>query len=128
MDGSLANLPLEHDAYHDRFDKNRWGLMTVAQVQSYRGFVFGCFDENAPPLLDYLGEMAWYMDTFCDSAGGAELIGPPMKSILHCNWKVPTENFIGDAYHIGWTHAAVLSSIGGGGARADGGKLRIATV
>ncbi len=114
LDGSLVNLPLEHDAYHDRFDKNRWGLMTIAQVQSYRGFVFGCFDENAPPLLDYLGEMAWYMDTFCDSAGGAELIGPPMKSILHCNWKVPTENFIGDAYHIGWTHAAVLSSIGGG--------------
>ena len=39
--------------------------------------------------------------TFFD-AGGIELIGPPMKSILNCNWKTPTENFGGDDYHFLW--------------------------
>jgi hypothetical protein len=39
-------------------------------------------------------------------------MGPPMKSILRCNWKVPVENFEGDAYHVGWTHASALKAIG----------------
>ncbi|MEC9341678.1 MAG: RHO alpha subunit C-terminal catalytic domain-containing protein, partial [Pseudomonadota bacterium] len=38
---------------------------------------------------------------------------PPMKSILRCNWKIPTENFIGDGYHIPWTHVSSLMAIGG---------------
>jgi 3-phenylpropionate/trans-cinnamate dioxygenase alpha subunit len=36
-----------------------------------------------------------------------------MKSILRCNWKVPAENFIGDGYHVGWTHAAAIKVLGG---------------
>ncbi|HEY0675989.1 MAG TPA: Rieske 2Fe-2S domain-containing protein, partial [Immundisolibacter sp.] len=105
-DGSLAALPLEQSAYYGQFDKAHSGLREVAKVDSYRGFVFGCFDPQAPTLTDYLGEMGWYLDTWMDSTGGAELVGPPMKSILRCNWKVPSENFIGDGYHVGWTHAA----------------------
>ena len=113
MDGALVQVPFEQEGYRANMNQENWGLPRVAQVESYNGFVFGCFDENAPPLRDFLGEMAWYMDCFTDTAGGAELIGPPMKSILRCNWKVPTENFIGDVYHIGWTHSAALSMIGG---------------
>lgn len=112
-DGALNEAPLSDQAYHGELDKGAWGLHQVPRIESYRGFVFGCFDPEVTPLLDYLGEMAWYMDSFCDSGGGAELIGPPMKSILACNWKVPAENFIGDGYHIGWTHAAALQLIGG---------------
>jgi len=33
--------------------------------------------------------------------------------VLHCNWKVPAENFICDSYHVGWTHAAALKVMGG---------------
>jgi 3-phenylpropionate/trans-cinnamate dioxygenase alpha subunit len=113
MDGSLAALPLEQSAYYNRLDKSQWGLREVAKVDSYRGFVFGCFDPQAPTLADYLGEMGWYLDTWMDSTGGAELVGPPMKSILRCNWKVPAENFIGDGYHVGWTHAAAIKVLGG---------------
>ena len=112
-DGSLVQVPYETEGYHDNINRGEWGLQPVARVESYNGFVFGCFDASAPPLREFLGEMAWYMDSFTDSAGGAELIGPPMKSILRCNWKVPTENFIGDVYHIGWTHSAALTLLGG---------------
>ncbi|HUY17790.1 MAG TPA: aromatic ring-hydroxylating dioxygenase subunit alpha [Candidatus Binataceae bacterium] len=112
LDGALATMPLEADAYHNLPDKSKLGLRRVAKVESFAGFIFGCFDPQAPPLRDYLGEMAWYLETFT-ARGGAELLGPPLKSVLHCNWKVPAENFICDSYHIGWTHAAAIKVIGG---------------
>lgn len=113
LDGSLLQVPFEQEGYHRNIDRSQWGLPKVPRVESYNGFVFGCFDPKVPPLRDFLGEMAWYMDAFAVAGGGAELIGPPMKSILRCNWKVPTENFIGDVYHVGWTHGAALKLIGG---------------
>lgn len=124
LDGSLVNVPLQTRCYHDTLDKAEHGLRKI-RVESYRGFYFGCFDDAAPGLEEYLGEFAWYLDAFMVGAGGGmELLGPPMKSLLSCNWKVPTENFIGDAYHVGWTHAGALEIIGGelaglAGNRAD---------
>lgn len=105
-------------------DKKECGLPQV-RVESYRGFLYGCFDADAPSLEEYLGEFGWFLDTWMIGAGnGAELLGPPSKSILDCNWKVPAENFVGDAYHVGWTHAAALEVMGGelaelAGNRAD---------
>ncbi len=111
LDGALATVPLEHDAYYDAIERPRYAMHPVAKVDSYKGLVFGTFDARAPSLRDYLGDMAWYMDTFLDVPGGIELLGPPMKSILNCNWKVPVENFIADGYHVGWAHAAALKAI-----------------
>ena len=111
--GALVGVPLEKESWFGTLDKARWGLRPVAQVASYKGLVFGTFDAGAPPLEDYLGDMRWYVDSFLDVPGGIELIGPPMKSILNCNWKTPTENFGGDDYHFGWTHAAGVAVIGG---------------
>lgn len=122
-DGSLAQVPLE-ERCHVGVDKANSGLPQV-RVESYRGFVYGCFDQEAPSLKDYLGEFAWYLDTWMVGSGnGVELLGPPSKSILECNWKVTAENFVGDAYHVGWTHAAALQVLGGelaglAGNRAD---------
>ncbi|MFP5465138.1 MAG: aromatic ring-hydroxylating oxygenase subunit alpha [Gammaproteobacteria bacterium] len=111
LDGALATVPLEHDAYYDAIERPRYAMHPVAKVETYKGLVFGTFDARAPSLRDYLGDMAWYMDTFLDVPGGIELLGPPMKSILNCNWKVPVENFIADGYHVGWAHAAALKAI-----------------
>ena len=122
MDGSLVDVPLEKQAYHNEIDKDALFLKKV-RVESYKGFVFGTFDEEAPSLEEYLGGMAWYMDSFMDVPGGCELIGPPMKSILDCNWKNPTENFIGDGYHVGWAHASALEISGGPLAIAKGNAV-----
>lgn len=112
-DGRLAGVPFENEVYIGGFDRAAHALEPVAQVASYRGFVFGCLDPDAPPLAEYLGEMGWYLDTFMVGDGqGAELVGPPMKSILRCNWKIPTENFIGDGYHIPWTHVSSIMALG----------------
>lgn len=113
VDGGLAAVPVEEAAYGPTFDRCKLGLREVPLVDSHRGFIFACMDAAAPSLLDYLGDAAFYFDIWADVPGGIELIGPPARSILHANWKSPTENFIGDAYHVGWTHAPVLAAMMG---------------
>ena len=86
-------------------DKSQWGLKPIAQIASYKGLIFGTFDPDAPSLADYLGEFTYYLDMFLDNeAGGTEFIGGCIRSEMNVNWKLPAENFIGDAYHAGWTH------------------------
>lgn len=113
LDGKLEAVPFEKELYKCKLDKSVHGLEPVAQIQSYHGFVFGCFDPAAPSLADYFGEYRWYLDIWMDATGGIELIGPPTRSVLRCNWKSPAENFCGDAYHVGWTHAAAFKALGG---------------
>jgi phenylpropionate dioxygenase-like ring-hydroxylating dioxygenase large terminal subunit len=112
-DGRVSDIPLQDEIYPRDFDRSRMDLKQV-RVENYRGFYFGNFDDSAPSLKDYLGEMGWYFDTFMDApGGGAELLGPPIKVRVKANWKFFAENFIGDFYHAGWTHAAALKVVGG---------------
>ena len=113
VDGELKTVPCEEQAYDSRFDKAQWGLRAVAKVDSYKGFIFGCMDAAAPSLVDYLGDAAWYMDIWAGIPGGIEFLGPPSRSILKANWKSPPENFIGDSYHVGWTHSSALVAMTG---------------
>ena len=99
-DGRLTGVPHLKDAYHGRLDRDRWGLASVAQLDQYKGLWFATFDPEAPPLRDYLGEMAWYLDTFVDRRDGGVEIVATHKWVMPCNWKFPAENFGGDAYHV----------------------------
>ena len=78
-DGKLVNVPFEKEAYHNRIDKSEFGLRAVAKVESFAGFVFGCFDPEAPSLREYLGDLTWYLESFT-ARSGIELLGPPLKS------------------------------------------------
>ena len=50
----------------------------MAQFDSHSGLIFATFDPQAPPLREYLGEMAWYLDVFFDRReGGIEMSGDP---------------------------------------------------
>jgi 3-phenylpropionate/trans-cinnamate dioxygenase subunit alpha len=122
-DGSLAGVPQLQEAYHGALDRTRWGLVPVAQLDSWKGLLFATFDPGAPPLAEYLGEMAWYLDTFVDRRdGGIEIVGAH-RWVMPCNWKFPAENFGGDAYHVQWSHlSAVQSGFSvGSTARSEGG-------
>ncbi len=108
-DGKLAAVPNLQDAYYNELDQSKWGLIPVAQLDTYKGLVFATFDSAAPPLLDYLGPMAWYLDTLFDRRdGGSEVLGGVHKWVVPCNWKMPAENFIGDAYHVQWSHLSPI--------------------
>lgn len=114
IDGQLKGVPAEQEAYGKNFDRSRLALRPVPKVDSYRGFIFGCMDPDAPTLVDYLGGIGPLMDAWADLPGGVELVGPPSRSIVSGNWKVPTENFIGDAYHVPWSHASANEALGAG--------------
>lgn len=107
LDGTLLGVH-EERAYEScpTFDKSRLRLH-AARVASYKGLVFATFDADAPSLETYLGDFAWYLDTLLDNdSGGTEFLPGCVKSRMRCNWKFPAENFVGDAYHAGWTHAS----------------------
>src|SRR5919197_5386230 len=126
-DGRLLGVPNLQDAYFAELKMEHWGLIPVAQLDSYKVLFFAAFDPEAPPLLDYLGEMAWYLDTFFDRReGGIEVIGGMHKWVIPCNWKFPAENFGGDAYHVSWTHLSAIKvgfSPGGSLRPGAGGKM-----
>ena len=108
-DGRLMAVPNERDAYYGELDQSQWNLVPVAQLDSYKGLIFATFDPDAPSLLDYLGEMAWYLDCFFDRRqGGVEVVGGVQKWTIPANWKLPAENFAGDAYHTAWSHLSAI--------------------
>ncbi|MBI3325983.1 MAG: aromatic ring-hydroxylating dioxygenase subunit alpha [Nitrospinae bacterium] len=110
-DGRLVGVPYVKEAYFGQLDREQWGLIPVAQLDSYKGLYFATFDPAAPPLLDYLGAMTWYLDTFFDRReGGIEVIGGMHKWVMPCNWKFPAENFGGDTYHVQWTHLSAIQT------------------
>ena len=113
-DGNLQAVPNLQDAYYNvrdrkELDQTKWGLIPVAQLDSYNGLIFATFDADAPSLSDYLGPMKWYMDAIFDRReGGVEVIGGVHKWVAPCNWKFPAENFIGDTYHTPWSHLSPI--------------------
>jgi 3-phenylpropionate/trans-cinnamate dioxygenase subunit alpha len=110
-DGTLIGVPLLKEAYYGDLQLERWGLVPVAQLDSYKGLFFATFAREAPPLREYLGEMTWYLDVFFDRReGGIEVIGGMHKWVMPCNWKFPAENFGGDAYHVQWTHLSAIKT------------------
>ncbi len=104
-DGKLVGVPGYKEYYYEELDMEQWGLVPVAQVDSYQGMILGTFDPSAPPLLEYLGDIAWYLDFLIHRREeGIEVVGGVSKWIMPCNWKFAADNFIGDNYHIPVTH------------------------
>src|SRR6266478_6772334 len=119
-DGRLIGVPNLQEAYFGELELEQWGLIPVAQFDSYKGLLFATFDLEAPPLLEYLGEMAWYLDNFFDRReGGIEVIGGMHKWVIPCNWKFPAENFGGDGYHTSWSHLSAIQTGSGGNFRLN---------
>lgn len=106
--GALIGVPKLQYCYYGELDKRDWGLLPVAQVDTYKGLIFGTFNEDAPTLRAYLGDMAWYLDTFLDRReGGTELVPGTHRWIVKTNWKVGADNNAGDNYHVAYAHASV---------------------
>ncbi|WP_280192063.1 aromatic ring-hydroxylating oxygenase subunit alpha [Delftia sp. PS-11] len=115
IDGALRGMAGKELFDASGMNQADHGMHPVAQVASYKGLIFGNMDPSAPPLQEYLGDFRYYLDVMLDMDGqGTEFVGGPVKSVIHCNWKVPTENFIGDIYHALWTHDSAAHAILGG--------------
>ena len=87
------------------------GPQLVAQLYGCKGLVFATFDPEAPALREYLVKVTWYLEVFFDRReGGVEVVGGMRKWVILCNWKFPTENFSGDAYHVPRSHLSAIRS------------------
>jgi phenylpropionate dioxygenase-like ring-hydroxylating dioxygenase large terminal subunit len=71
--GALAGLPSE-EGYGPTFDRACMSLLSPAKVESYRGFVFACFDPGAVDLRTYLAGVAEYIDLVADQAEAMEIV------------------------------------------------------
>ncbi len=109
--GNLVSVPSWKESYFEELDLSEWGLVHVAQLDTYKGLIFATFDAEAPSLLEYLGDMAWYLDMMFDRReGGVELIGGAHRWVLESNWKVSAENFVGDMYHAYPSHQSAIQA------------------
>ncbi|CDO35244.1 Rieske 2Fe-2S domain-containing protein [Novosphingobium sp. KN65.2] len=113
-DGKLVGVPGIKDYYHDEIDRKEWGLPRVAQVESYRGLIFGNFDADAPPLVEFLGDIRWALDWVLNQ-GDLQVAQGPVRWTMHGNWKFASDNS-GDMYHGPTTHRSGIMAGHKGGA------------
>jgi len=106
--GNLTGAPLWRSAYGE-MDKSKNGLLKAVQVDCHQGLIFATLDESAPPLKEYLGGMAWYLDLiFGLNEHGVEVLGPPQRFVIDADWKSGADNFSGDDYHLGTLHRSAI--------------------
>ncbi|WP_026566669.1 aromatic ring-hydroxylating oxygenase subunit alpha [Bacillus sp. UNC41MFS5] len=103
--GELVGVPLQKDIYGETLDRSEMGLHQV-KLQSYKGLLFGTWNQDAEPLEEFLGDFKWYIDIVVGRAE-MEVIGAPQRFIVNSNWKVGSDNFVGDSYHTMVTHGSI---------------------
>ena len=104
LDGSLKNIPSAWDFTH--VDPAGFRLPEV-RVETWGGFVFINMDENAPPLMDYLGVLP---EHFANWNMKDRYVTVHIQKELPCNWKLAAEAFM-ENYHTRITHPQLLSSV-----------------
>lgn len=106
-DGRVESMPSQRKWLGAGGDKSDYTLIR-ARVETRGGLMFGTWNEDLPDLETYLGDFAFYFDAiFCAVDKNLEVTGPPQRWRLPFNWKLGTENSLGDAYHAQSAHASV---------------------
>ena len=112
--GELIGQP-DMDGYDPDFDRAENGLRSP-RYDSYRGFIFVCFDEETVPLREYLAGAAEYLDLICDqNVDGMQVIPGSNRYSIKANWKQLSENSV-DAYHATVLHRTYFDYMSGQGA------------
>lgn len=105
--GELIGVPLQSDIYGGQLDKSTMSLKNVT-IATYKGLIFGTWNDNPEPLEDFLGDYKWYID-IAFGRTEMEVVGPPQKFIVHSNWKIGSDNFVSDSYHTMVTHGSIAA-------------------
>lgn len=110
LDGTLQGVPAKSGYADTGFDMKdpTFHMQHLAQVESYRGFVFACQSADAPDLKTFLGDVSATLDNMADRSpeGELEVAGPPLQYVHDCNWKMWVEN-LNDAMHPMVAHGSV---------------------
>ncbi|MBE3593771.1 MAG: aromatic ring-hydroxylating dioxygenase subunit alpha [Candidatus Carbobacillus altaicus] len=108
QDGQLIGVPAHKEAFGEALDKELYHLVQ-AKVAIVYGLIFATFNDNPPPIDEYLGTMKWYLQMMLQhTPEGMEVIGVPQRWVVKSNWKLGGDNFVGDAYHTFMTHYSAV--------------------
>jgi choline monooxygenase len=87
------------------FDRAHYGLIPV-RLETWQGFMFACFDPDAPDLATYLGDLPKLFESY----RFADMICVRRKEYdLACNWKIYIENAM-EEYHTPTVHRKSIGS------------------
>lgn len=115
LDGAMTGAPLEQMLYRGELDKAAMGLEEVAHVANFHGLLLATFDPEAPAIEEWLDEdVRWWLENFvlAGPLGGLEMLPGWHRYRSPGNWKLISENFIGDDYHVfSATHVSWLAMI-----------------
>ena len=103
--GELRGVPQKPVLYDNKIDRSTRGLVQ-ARVETFYGLIFANWDDTAPSLEDYLGDMKWHMKLLFDR--DLEVLGAPTRLLGHHNWKSGAENWTADGYHGDITHKTLI--------------------
>lgn len=107
LDGTMLGAPLRRGYEGTNFDpeSDEFWMRKVAQVSSYRGFVFAKLSDGGPDLIEFLGGARAAIDNLCDRSpvGEVEVAGGVFRVWQSSNWKVFYEN-LHDTMHAMVTH------------------------
>lgn len=107
--GDLIGIVAGNKLYGENMKKSEWGLRPIPRLESYQGMIFGNLDPDAESLDEFLGDMKWYFDIMLGrSDGGMEVRGVPHRWVAKANWKMTSENFAADPYHVQTTHRSAV--------------------
>jgi benzoate/toluate 1,2-dioxygenase subunit alpha len=102
LDGSVRSIPLrngyEGTALADT--QSARGVVSLAHVVNYRGFVFARLASEGPEFHEYFGDALTSIDNMVDRApdGRLEVAGGVLRYMHDCNWKMFVEN-LNDTMH-----------------------------
>ncbi len=113
FDGSLQKIPNEKGYEGTGFDASErcYSMQPLAQVDTYRGFVFATLSGSAPNLTHWLGGAKTCFDNLCDRApeGEVEVAGGVLRYEHACNWKFILEN-LNDTMHPMVVHESLVKA------------------
>jgi len=105
--GKLRAVPWP-DGYACDLKDAKFNLAQVPRVDSYRGFVFGTLNPDAPSLRTYLGGITDPIDEWLDrNPGGKVEVCEANRLKFKGNWKLAYDNS-GDGYHVVFSHRSLL--------------------
>ena len=95
-DGRLLAIPLKkgYEGTGLEQTENAKGMKPVGAVKNYRGFVFARLASEGITFEDFFQDSLSSIDNMVDRspAGKLEVVGPPLRYMHKCNWKMLVEN------------------------------------
>jgi len=102
-DGALVSVPRCEGQGPD-FRLEDYSLVRVPRVETVYGLIFASLDPQAPPLDEYLGQAAPYLEEIALYRGEPQEVYGSYEYVYEGNWKLICENTVDD-YHPQYLHA-----------------------